>query len=61
MEKETIIWAITQEQLQEIAQEVLSRKLTDEEMENLEEEIREEDNLLEMHSILKELIKNLKS
>lgn len=61
MEKETIIWAITREQLQEIAQEVLSRKLTEEEMENLEEEIREQDNLLEMHSILKELIGNIKN
>lgn len=61
MEKETILWAITKEQLQEVAQEVLSRQLTDDEVTDLSEEIIEQGNLLEIKNIIRELIEGLKS
>lgn len=56
---DNIIFSITTDEVQEIAQEQLGRELTESEMETVSAGVTESHNILELNSIITELVNKL--
>lgn len=54
--EEKIIWAITEEQVQDIAKMTLGRNLTEDEMEEFQLELSEQDELLAVDGVITEIV-----
>lgn len=59
MNSENIIFSLTKEEIQEIAQQDLNRDLTEAELETVTTGLLESHNILELSSIISGLIKSL--